>query len=1156
MNQGHDNASKGRPMADHVLPPGVRAPVVVAIDDDTAFLLATAKALASAGMVCHTATTGEAGFRLIRDYAPDLVLLDILLIGESGFTLCQEIRRTWSPEELPVIMVTGLEDLESIKTAYESGANDFLAKPLHWKHLPFRIRHILQASRDITERKRTEFALRQANLVLENSPAVVFRWKVTTGWPVEMVSQNVNQFGYTAEDLVSGTVPFAQMVHPEDLDRVDRETHENIARGADGFRLEYRLITKNGGVRWVDDRTRVERDTNGEIIFYQGVILDITERKQAEEKLRWNASFLNLMANSSPLAFLVVDNRTDQILYFNHRFCELWGITHLEQRMALGELNNNQIIPACLPMLIDVSAFTESCKPLQSEGNRITVEDYIPFTNGRTIRRYSTQMRGADDEYFGRFYLFEDVTEQKQLEEKLKSSETNFRTFFDTMTDLIMVGTPEGRLIYSNAAVTQFLGYSAEELATMHILDVHPADKRQEAEAIFAAMFRGERDNCPLPLAAKSGALIPVETRAWFGQWSGEDCIFGISKNLTAEQDAQQRFERLFRHNPMLMALSSLPERRFSDVNDAFLETLGYSRNDVIGRTAAELGLFPHPEQQAALADKLQTEGRIADFELKIQRKNGDFLDGIFSGEVISSQGRQCFLTVMINITERKQIEEALRKSEERYRSILNASPDDITIADLEGRILMISPAALTMFGYEREEELLGHMVTEFIAPEDRDRASSNVAIMFQGVIPGPAEYRGLRYDGSTLDLEVNREFTRDAEGQPTSLVFVVRDITQRKQAEEERRNLEERMGQVQKLEALGVLVGGVAHNINNVLMVIMGAASLREGHTKETKDLEAYTLIGKACRRGRDVVKSLIQFAQPSVSNQIPCDLHALIKGLRNLLESTTGNRITIIEAFIGESLWVHGDAGSISNALMNLCLNSLDAMPNGGNLTFRTAAQEKDWVEVSVEDTGEGMTPEVLARVVEPFFTTKEVGKGTGLGLSMTHGVIKAHGGTLEISSVVGQGTTVKLRFPRIPAPAQEETVELASLTPRALNVLLVDDDEDVRFLVARILKHAGLQINCVASGEAALESLGSDSLPDLIILDQNMPRMNGIQTMEKIRALRVEVPIFISSGQPDIEEWPCFEQPNVTVISKPFKVEEVLANLAKMSLKSKIS
>ena len=256
-----------------------------------------------------------------------------------------------------------------------------------------------------------------------------------------------------------------------------------------------------------------------------------------------------------------------------------------------------------------------------------------------------------------------DITAQKQTEAALRESEANFRTFFQSMTDMIMVGTRDGRILFTNSAVTRTLGYSPEELAALHMLELHPADKRQEAEDIFTAMFQGTRESCPLPLARKDGGLVPVETRVWFGRWNGQDCVFGIAKNLTAEQEAQQRFERLFRHNPTLMALSSLPGRQFSDVNDAFLKTLGYSRGDIIGKTAEDFALFVHPEQQAALADKLRADGRLANCELQVRRQDGAILDGLFSGEVISSQGRQHFLTVMVDITDRKQAEAALRDS-------------------------------------------------------------------------------------------------------------------------------------------------------------------------------------------------------------------------------------------------------------------------------------------------------------------------------------------------------------------------------------------------------------------------------------------------------------------------------------------------------------
>jgi len=244
-------------------------------------------------------------------------------------------------------------------------------------------------------------------------------------------------------------------------------------------------------------------------------------------------------------------------------------------------------------------------------------------------------------------------------------------------------------------------------------------------------------------------------------------------------------------------------------------------------------------------------------------------------------------------------------------------------------------------------------------------------------------------------------------------------EIAEHLRTEEEKARLEAQLQQSQKMESLGILVAGVAHNINNVLAIIMSTASLREQILPGPPDLKAYDTIGKACRRGRDVVTSLMQFARPTLSSQAPFDLHGLIREVCDLLGNTTSDRIRIAEAFAERPLWIFGDAGAINHALMNLFINSLDAMPTGGTLTLRTTVPEEDWAEVSVEDSGEGMPPEVLAHVLEPFFTTKDVGKGTGLGLSMTYGVVKAHGGSMAITSTPGQGTTVRLRFPRVPAP-----------------------------------------------------------------------------------------------------------------------------------------
>jgi CheY-like chemotaxis protein len=354
---------------------------------------------------------------------------------------------------------------------------------------------------------------------------------------------------------------------------------------------------------------------------------------------------------------------------------------------------------------------------------------------------------------------------------------------------------------------------------------------------------------------------------------------------------------------------------------------------------------------------------------------------------------------------------------------------------------------------------------------------------------------------------------------------------------------------QAQKLESLGVLVAGVAHNFNNLLAIIMGTASVQEQDERDPASLEAFRVIGGACQRGRALVNALSQFARPSLARPAPVDLRALLAEVRMLLGSAGRPSCAIVAASSEEPLWVLGDASSISNVLMNICLNAMDAMPRGGTLTLGAAAPQADWVEVTIEDTGEGMAPEILARATEPFFTTKPVGSGTGLGLSMCHGVIKAHGGTLDLASEPGRGTRVKLRLPRIAEPAPGPEASPAQATaPR--DVLLVDDDPDVRFLMVRMLEKAGVHhARAVPGGAEALDLLRSGELPDLVILDQNMPGMDGAETLARIRSMRPDLPVLISSGHPGIETRDCFRQPKVAVISKPFTMDEILAKLAQL-------
>lgn len=265
-----------------------------------------------------------------------------------------------------------------------------------------------------------------------------------------------------------------------------------------------------------------------------------------------------------------------------------------------------------------------------------------------------------------------DITERDAAKTTLAQSEANFRALIETISDIIVIGDRRGRLLYANPATTAILGYSQAELCDMGILDLHAEFARDEAAAILVDMMNGKRATCPLPLQSRSGTIVPVETRIWHGRWNDADCIFGISKDLSKEQEALQKFDRLFRMNPALMVVSTVPGNIFIDINEAFERVLGYSMADVRGKSSRDLNLFVDAEEHGRVARMLADHGHFRERDLRVRTRDGRILDGLFSGDIIESQGVTYFLTVMIDITGRKQAEAAQQETIRELRSALS----------------------------------------------------------------------------------------------------------------------------------------------------------------------------------------------------------------------------------------------------------------------------------------------------------------------------------------------------------------------------------------------------------------------------------------------------------------------------------------------------
>jgi CheY-like chemotaxis protein len=381
-------------------------------------------------------------------------------------------------------------------------------------------------------------------------------------------------------------------------------------------------------------------------------------------------------------------------------------------------------------------------------------------------------------------------------------------------------------------------------------------------------------------------------------------------------------------------------------------------------------------------------------------------------------------------------------------------------------------------------------------------------------------------------------------------------DITERSRLEQERSKLQAQVLQNQKMDSLGRLAGGVAHDMNNVLAAILGLASAHVAQEPAgSPGRTAFETIGKAAARGAEMVKGLLRFARQTPREDRLLDLNALVADVVRILKHTTLARIRL-QVDLTEGLRpVRGDAGALTGALINLCVNAVDAMAGQGTLALETRNLGTDQVQVGIADTGCGMSPEVLERAMDPFFTTKPQGQGTGLGLPTAYSTVHAHGGTLDIQSEVGKGTRVLLRFPAAPGtaqPAPGPTAESGTAPGPAsgaahLRVLVVDDDDLVRISMEVLLHTLGHACELAASGEEALARLETGPAPDVVVLDVNMPGLGGAGTLPRLRALYPGLPVLLATGRADAAVFDLIAAvPDTTLLHKPFALDDLRIRL----------
>jgi len=497
----------------------------------------------------------------------------------------------------------------------------------------------------------------------------------------------------------------------------------------------------------------------------------------------------------------------------------------------------------------------------------------------------------------------------------------------------------------------------------------------------------------------------------------------------------------------------------------------------------------------------------------------------------------------------------ALAESEEQYRALVELSPDAILINE-GGKLTFVNLSAARLFGAESVDEMIGRDVTTLLHPDDRSIAAQGVRRLYQGGSANLIELRWLRLDGSIVISETTGQVF-DHQGE-RGIVTVIRDITTRRKTEEHQR-------QSQRLEAIGQLTGGVAHDFNNLLaVVIWNLEVLREELEGDEDKLETLDRASRASERGADLVRQLLAFSRKQALKTMPLDLNHSINQTTELVSSTLGENIRIIR-HLDDNLWsAAADPVQIENVILNLAINSRDAMPDGGTLTIETKnvsldepavidnspVEAGEYASISITDSGSGMTPEVVDRALEPFFTTKLVGQGTGLGLSTVYGFVKQSKGFLAIRSAIGEGTTITILLPRL---SEEEAVDTAEVDGTEVSpqgkgetILVVEDNPEVLQSVERIISGFGYEVKSATTGPEAIEFMEELEVGDidLMLTDIGLAGgMDGWEVAARARRLLPGLKVIYMSGYADnVLAHGDLEQNQKRLLRKPFRRAEL--------------
>ena len=861
------------------------------------------------------------------------------------------------------------------------------------------------------------------------------------------------------------------------------------------------------------------------------------ERLRADEALRVSEASYRAIFEAAEDPIFVHDWETGAIADVNPAACAVYGYSHDEMlRIRLDDISSG--VPPYTAE--DALRRVEEAKQkgsVQFEWHRRNRDGSLRWDEVRLKRA----MIGGE----ARVLAFtRDITERKLAEEALRASEEQYRAIFNASEDALILWDSSFKRVDVNPAYERIFGWAPEEVIGHSYEGTWiPREYAMPRLDMVRRTLAGESCYAELISVRKNGERFHAEIRTIPIQYRGEPHVLAIARDVTERKRAEaailaneEQYRAIFDASADGIVLRDA-NFRVVDINPAALAMIGKSRQEILGLDQLVVLADSERERIRELHRRVLAGASIR-YEVEGQGVNGRKMDLEIRLMPMQHQGQPHVLAIARDLTELRAATEALRASGEQYRAIFNAAVDALVLRDAQFRIVDVNPAYEAMTGYSLAEVAgADYVVANPSEVNERVKALHQRALAGE---PVQLETQILVRDGGTLEVEL-RGLPIRHQGMP-HVLYVGRDITARKRAEEERLALEAQLRQAQKMEAIGHLTGGIAHDFNNILTSVMGYVGLaaeRDSANADTKLGGYLEQALRSCRRARDLIQQMLVFSRGQRGERVPVDLATIVVEASQLLRSTLPATLHLATNLDAPLPRVSADRVQAEQVLLNLAINARDAMNGRGTLTIGVRRRHVagavcascrkpvsgHFVALAVTDTGPGIPAAVIDRMFEPFFSTKEVGKGSGMGLATVHGIVHDHGGHVLVESTAGRGTTFCALLPMlddIPLPAGTASVANEPIRARRSlhgRVLVVDDEASVATFMQELLEGWGLDAAVATDPRDALDRIGRDpGAFDLVITDLTMPGMTGLQLARSIAAIDPSVPVILSTGYSD--------------------------------------